>query len=303
MKALNAILIVGLIIVEVPLASTGKISGVTYFDYFVDADHYSEFEIHRSYFTYTTEVSKAVHFKFQLDVGRPKNNEANQQLVVYLKNTKVDWNSSFGKLTFGLQGMNVFNVQEKTWGYRFIEKSPMDLNKWASSADLGIGYSKTFNLFHTSLLITNGSGYKKPESDKYKKISGQLVLGDKKLNKSKGFNIGSVFVYEQTNVDPNTVVSVFGGYANSRIRLGTEWDQLKNNNGAEQILSIYGNYRVKEKIDLFTRLDRVDEKQYFIAGVNYLLEKGLMIAPNVRYSKSGSSKSEIEYRMNFQFKF
>lgn len=303
MKALNAIMVVGLISVEVLLASTGKISGVTYFDYFVEADQYSEFEIHRSYFTYTTEVSETVHFKFQLDVGRPKNNEANQQLVAYLKNAKVDWNSSFGKLTFGLQGMNVFNVQEKTWGYRFIEKSSMDLNKWASSADLGIGYTKSFGLLHTSLLMTNGSGYKQAETDKYKKFSGQAVFGEKKLYKNVGFNIGSVFVYEQTDVDPNTVLGVFGGYADNQIRFGAEWERLKNDNGTEQIISLYGNYHVKEKMDLFTRFDRTDKEQYLIAGVNYQPEKGLIIAPNIRYSELGSSDSKTEYGVNFQFKF
>ena len=38
----------------------------------------------------------------------------------------------------------MFNVQEKTWGNRFVAKSALDNAGWSSSADLGIGFSKSF---------------------------------------------------------------------------------------------------------------------------------------------------------------
>ena len=49
------------------------------------------------------------------------------------------------KLSMGMIGLNMFNVQEKTWGHRFVEKSALDLAKWSSSADLGFGISKKIN--------------------------------------------------------------------------------------------------------------------------------------------------------------
>ncbi len=39
-------------------------------------------------------------------------------LEVFLKNACVDWMTDYGKFTFGMQGMNMFNVQENTSGYR-----------------------------------------------------------------------------------------------------------------------------------------------------------------------------------------
>ena len=48
--------------------------------------------------------------------------------------------------------MNVFNVAEKNWGFRFLEKSPMDYHKFSSSADLGIGYSGKLRLINYNLM-------------------------------------------------------------------------------------------------------------------------------------------------------
>ena len=85
--------------------------------------------------------------------------------------------------------MNVFNVAEKTWGFRFLEKSPMDFHGFSSSADLGIGYSGKISKVNYSFLVTNGTGYKKSENDEYKKISTQFVYGEKKLVKQDGYNL------------------------------------------------------------------------------------------------------------------
>ncbi len=74
------------------------------------------------------------------------------------------------KISMGMIGLNMFNVQEKTWGHRFVEKSALDLAGWSSSADLGFGITKkiTGNL-SGSFLITNGEGYKESDNDNYEK--------------------------------------------------------------------------------------------------------------------------------------
>ena len=164
--------------------SQGTFSGVTYFNYTYDltqdAENDAGFGLKRVYFTYEQKLSENLSYKFQTDIGQIEIfdelieeageitiNTKNTQFVAYLKNAKVDWNlggGSLGKLTFGMQGMNIFNVTEKTWGFRFIEKSPMDLNKFSSSADMGIGYSGKFNNLNYSFMYTNGCGYKKSDS-------------------------------------------------------------------------------------------------------------------------------------------
>ena len=137
----------------------GTFSGVTYFNYTYDltedAANDDGFALKRVYFTYQQELSEGISYKFQTDVGQIEvvnlddddqlDGTKNTQFVAYLKKAQLDWQTSCGKLTFGMQGMNIFNVTEKTWGFRFIEKSPMDKHKFSSSADMWIGVSGKFS--------------------------------------------------------------------------------------------------------------------------------------------------------------
>ena len=105
----------------------GSFSGVTYFDYTYDlsegAINDDGFSLKRVYFTYQKTLSENISYKFQTDVGQleivdyidepvPRiDGTKKTQYVVYLKNAKIDWDlpgASFGKLTLGLQGMNIF---------------------------------------------------------------------------------------------------------------------------------------------------------------------------------------------------
>ena len=69
----------------------------------------------------------------------------NSQYVLYLKKAKMDWKTSLGKFVFGMQGRNVFGVQGQSGGYGEVEKSPLDLHKFSSSADMGTGVYSALN--------------------------------------------------------------------------------------------------------------------------------------------------------------
>ncbi|MCK5075967.1 MAG: hypothetical protein KAR38_06305, partial [Calditrichia bacterium] len=295
-------------------AEEGKVSGVVFFNYsYMDADISNSFEIERAYFTYDKKVSDDISIKFQTDVGRLKEDSVNTNLFAYLKNAKIDWKTAYGKLTFGLQGMNVFNIQEKTWGYRFIEKSPMDKYKFSSSADMGVGYANKLNgKTNMSILVTNGSGYKKPENDSYKKVSGQIVYGEKRLDKNEGFNVGGIITWEpyetDTEAKENTIVAgIFGGFSGKVFRLGAEFNILNDSNidDKERIIAAYGNYTVSEKVTIFGRVDNyedgTDTENYIIVGLIASPDKKFNIAPNVKYLDKDESKTI--YMLNFQFKF
>ena len=171
---------------------------------------------------------------------------------MYIKNAKVDWKTDFGTLTLGMQGMNVFNVAEKTWGHRFLEKSPMDFHKFSSSADMGVGYSGQFSIIYYSLMITNGSGYKNLENNKYKKISTQLVFGEKKLVKTDGYNAGLVYTIEPySDTGKISVIRLFGGYAGNGLRVGGEFDMNIDSGDevTEQIIATYASYKIFDNIE------------------------------------------------------
>ena len=305
----------------------GKIGGVTYFD-FISSDDSTAFNFQRQYFGYGGDISDKVSYKILFDVGRTNNKELftwfvkgddsskvteDTRLITYLKKAQVNYKSSLGKFNFGLIGMNTYNIQEKNWGYRFIEKSAIDKNKFSSTADIGVGFSKSIiDNLNLSLLIVNGEGFKKPQGDKYHKIAFNATYGESNLIKNDGYNAGLVYTTEQTDTDPITMTSIFGGFAGMGIRIGGEYDMKTIGGVNSNIVSVSTNYTVRDNIDVFVRYDIYDGdtpidnngKDYLVAGIVLTCDGGISVAPNVRMTTSeDASDSSTEYKVNFQFKF
>jgi len=314
MRLVKITLLLGTIFFGELFAQSNNWSGVVFYELYFDNDNSSSFEINRAYLTYETALDEDLKIKLQTDVGRQKNDPDNPHLFVYLKNAKLDWKNGFGTLTFGLQSMNIFKIQEGNWGYRSIEKSAMDLNKWSSSADLGVGwYYKLGSELHGSLLITNGNGYKKPENDKYKLLSLQLFTGEKNLKQS-GINAGGVATYTHYNAGSVTVgtksnIGLFGGLATEKLRVGGEFDYQYDSEVSETftILSFYGNLNLNETKAMFLRFDLTNvgdqSEKYIIFGCSRNPVKGLKITPNLRYTIDTGAESELTGAINFEFKF
>jgi len=317
---MNKILI-AIIYISSLVMATESISGIGFYNYTYDltenASNDDGFTLQRVYFTYKNNVSDDLSVKFQTDVGEVGEDP---RLTAFLKKAQVDWKSPIGKLTLGMQGMNMFNITEKTWGFRFIEKSPMDKHSFSSSADMGIGYSGKLNNISYSILMTNGSGYKKQENDRFKKLSFHGVYGQPKLVKEDGYNIGLAYSMEpyedasEQSFDKN-VISFFGGYAGSGLRVGAELDMHSdsNSNVTKQIIAFYGSYKVMNSIEGLLYVDMYDPntdmdkdgETYIISGMNYYATKGLIITPNLRmtlFEDSGIESSTV-FKINFQFKF
>ena len=306
-------------IFSVLIAET-TISGVGFFNYTYDAtkdsDNDDGFSLNRVYFTYKNNISDDLSIKFQTDVGEVGDDE---RLTSYLKKAQVDWKSPIGKLVFGMQGMNMFNITEKTWGFRFIEKSPMDLHKLSSSADLGVGFSNKVGDFSYSMLVTNGTGYKKQENDEFKKYSFSAVYGQPKLVKKDGYNVGiaySMEPYEDANEETynESVMSFFGGYAANGLRVGGEFDMETNSETdiIRQIMALYASYKIKDNLEGLVYVDMYDPNTdsnddastYIIAGFNYYVEGGLVLTPNMRMiNPEDGSDSSMMYKLNLRFKF
>ena len=322
-------LIILLTYISISIAAEGKIGGVTYFNY-TNAEEKSAFNFQRQYFSYGVNVSDDVSFKVIFDVGPTnkgdvvylnkegvlENISEDTRLVAFLKKAQIDHRTSYGKISMGLIGMNTYNIQEKNWGYRFIEKSAIDKYKFSSTADLGIGFSRVLvNQLKMSLQVVNGEGYKNPQSDKYHKIAFNSTYGEHNLVKNSGFNAGVVYTTEQTDDKPNSMASLFGGFAGMGLRLGGQFNMLKKGGIESQIISVSSNYSMTDKLDAFVRYDMFDpntdeidgwkdNSTYLIAGIQLSCGNGLFIAPNIRMeSYEDDSDSATEYKINFQFKF
>ena len=280
----------------------GTINSKIYFDFIRQEDGSNAFGIKRAYFTYKNKMSSDLSFTLQTDVdyqAEPKS--------IYLKKANASWKTKYGKLSIGILGMNMFNIQEKTWGNRFIAKTAMDKKKYSSSADFGIGFSRDLTeSIYISSMVTNGSGYKSSENDKYKKFSIQLVSGEKNLSKNEGINLGTVLSYEPLHEDSvTTVIGIFSGYYNNSFRVGLEYNTL-NNHRNQSSMSGYINWEMYSSLSLYSRYDlhtiESESESYMIIGCGYTAGSGLIIAPNFRITNEGDD-SYSEIAINFQFTF
>ena len=295
-------------------AYNGSITGVTYFDYTRENDA-SAFNFNRQYFSYSIDMSNDAKFKVVFDVGRTNkatdelgNNIEDTRLVTFLKKAQLDHKCEWGMTNLGLIGTNTYGIQEKNWGYRFIEKSALDKNKFVSTADLGVGVSMNLlNNLNVGMQYLNGEGYKIPESNFIQKLSLNINYGEMNLSKNSGLNLGMVYSTDLTKDSSRvTLFSIYTGFSIKKIRFGAEFDIFDD----KELTSIYLNYSLSRQIDLFSRYDVLSEDseetpsiplkdKYIISGLVFDCENGLLISPNIRKS----NEDDLVYKLNFQFKF
>ena len=205
-------------------------------------------------------------------------------------------------------GTNSYGVQEKNWGYRFIEKSVVDKYGMTNTADFGIGYSKTFGNVKTSMQLLNGEGYKYGDSDGKQSLYLSVLYGESRLDKNDGMNLGLVINNNpQSDGTDSNLVGLFGGWASNGLRLGLEYNQfeVEATDITEEATSIYANYDLNEDWDVFVRHDLndlnvdddVDAADLTIVGGVWNVTKGLMVAPNVYLDDTNT------YRLTCMFKY
>ena len=279
-----------------------------------DSSKIDGFGLNRVYLNFSKEISDELSVTIQTD-AYPESSSQN----IYLRNAKADWKTLNGNVVIGLQEMNMFKVQQMNWGKRYLDKTVMDRMQYSSVADMGIGYYHSKDKFHGSILITNGAGFKKSETDSHKKLSLQFIYGTVKLSKSDGFNVGAVLSHEPYDRNGEVTIpeepagehskkvfGVFGGYAKDNLRVGAEWSQLDDSglldgNYNNNLTSVYCNYALKNKQSLIVKYDKVSgnkDANYALVAMEFAPTKGLMVSPNVR-SNDGTTAIGV----NFEFQF
>ena len=295
-------------IISLSIMTAGEFSGYSIFNYDNET-----FSVDRAYLQYTDDVADDLFFKLRYDVGRDNDTDGDTKLTSYLKNVYVDWkNGDNSKFSLGLISMNSFGVQEKTWGYRFIAKSPVDYHKFISStADFGIGYSHSFGEFNANVQIVNGDGYKKNDSDGKMLTSLRFMYGESKLNKNDGHNVGIVMTSFDGESDDDTddysLTGLFGGWSSSGLRLGLEYNSYDYGDLTDKLTSFYLNYKMSDALNLFARHDMLNTHNDNLSSVDEAVSmlgavwnptNGLYISPNITIEDDSN-----DYRLTFMFKY
>ena len=122
-----------------------KISGLVYGDYYwLAADHREALEdqngfwFRRIYLTYDHTFSKAFSARLRLEMNSPGDFSSSERMTPYVKDAWVKWTHGGHAVSFGLAPTPSFEFVESVWGYRSVEKTPLDLLRWDSSRDMGL---------------------------------------------------------------------------------------------------------------------------------------------------------------------
>ncbi len=227
----------------------------------------SAFEIQRANLGYNYQFSKEVSFTVNTDVGNP--NSGDFKYTVYLKNAYVRYNSGGWNIDLGLIGTRNFKVQEDFWGYRFIEKSPQDLYKMSTSADLGVVLSRSFSdKIAADLTVRNGEGYKSLQMDNYFYYGAGLTVSPDQQT------IFRLFYEAAPEQLTRSSVSAFAGHNWNKVRIGLEFvkDFREKFIDKENLscLSTFIAFRISPSFELFARYDDLSSAshiQVYIPGV------------------------------------
>lgn len=127
--------------------------------------------------------------------------------LVYIKYGYLDYVPfEFLGVRFGMIDTPWISYVDKSWNYRFVQKSLTDKNKMDTSADLGIALYGKFpmKLGNYMLGAYNGEGYKAPEENEGKSFHARLdftPLKPLEIKALENLAIGGSFKYN--NIDPD----------------------------------------------------------------------------------------------------
>ncbi len=338
MKRVNVLLIVLFFVLAcVPAisAGNGKLSGYTFGDfYYIAQDHNADFEgrngfwLRRIYFTYDQKLSDSFSTRVRLEMSQPDGlNKAADKAFAVVKDAYIKWKTGKHQVYLGISSTPTWSVVEKTWGYRSVEKTPLDLYKFGSSRDFGValkGNLDNAGKFKYHLMVGNGNS-NKSENDKGKMA--MLSLG---YHPSKSFFI-EVYGDIKGKADNGdwTTFQVFSAYKTDNFRLGVQYAHQKRNDADITLdaASVFSVMKLSNKSSLFARVDFMMDPNplgnkisyipfdtsvkstLVLAGIDFKVHKKFSIMPNLEvviYDKTAGGekiKNDVIPRITFYYKF
>jgi hypothetical protein len=289
---------------------------------------FKAFDLNRAYLGYGHDLGDNFNIKITFDVGK---NTGGSDYTAFLKIASLNWKASEKlDLSFGMVGTQNFKFMEKSWGKRYIYKSFLDENKWASSADAGasMAYKISENLI-VDVQILNGEGYK----------GTQVAVGDNGLMRGGfGFiyNAESISVRVARDMVPRTsfteiydtqsINTLALNYKSSKLSVGGEYNIRENTaniiDNTTSAVSIYCNLDLGNGVSLFGRFDQSSSENSFeeqwnienegeltIFGIEKQMTEGVKISANIRSYKDATLENEVDSEsvktlfLNLEYKF
>lgn len=306
--------------VEKPAVGTGatklKVGGVLWPIYVYDLTEGAEgdnaFDVGRAYLNIVPSWGDRLYARITPDLVResaaadpvtgtrfPSNTTGS--LVLRLKYGYLGYKAApWADLRIGMQQTPFVEFEENVWGHRFVAKSVVDEFYGMSSSDMG--FAVRSKLLDGGLEVVvggyNGEGYNRPETNKYKEVSGRVTWRAVKAGDEPGLRLTGYYGYGLRAQDAEKVRGVgMVSYESSLFTAAGQYTYLQDGNGAGLTVtgggpSVFGIVRLPWQTELLARVDMFDPDAdtdddgvtRMIAGAGYRFnEKVRMVADVQRF--------------------
>jgi len=292
------------------LKGEGKFSGLVFGDYYYAfanhdpaVEHNNGFWLRRVYFTYDNNLTETFAMRFRLEMNSPGDFKTSATLVPFVKDAYLTAKIGRHTLLLGLIGTPLYDTLDEFWGYRPMEKTPIDLFKFGNSRDFGVGLKGALDakskLTYT-VIFGNGAGLKS-ETDRGKAVYGRLnfqpvpalffeLYADySSLGEGNSVNIFQAFA------------GVKGKWGRSGLNFGLRNSVQADVHSTLKFVSAFGVIKLGPKMDLIARYDRLLDPNpngskidyipmannaranVLLAGLGWSLNDNVKVIPNIKY--------------------
>jgi len=320
-------------------AQETSISGLFFGDYFATTSHHNDqiegsngFRYRRLYLNINTHFNSSWDSRVRFESNSPGNFTSSAKLEPFIKDLWVRWRRGRHSIIMGLSSTPTKATLESEWGYRSLEKTPLDLYKYGSSRDLGVAFKGSFDegrKFRYHAMVGNGSGTK-GEDNKGKKVAGALTLYPAS---NLVFEVEAEHEERPGDTDRRTLtgMAVIKG---DRGKIGLMFARhfressglnagMRSSYDKQDVFSAFGILRASPKINLVARWDRLldqvpggekisyipiaeDSKgNLILLGIDVGLHDNIHVIPNlevVTYDEA-NIKSDVFFRTTLSVTF
>lgn len=258
---------------------TTKLSAELFGDaYFMAANHdeaiedASGFWIRRINLSVDSKLQESFTARLRFEMNASGDFKTGERMVPYTKDAWIRYRGGPTSVQFGLFGTPTWELVEKTWGYRSVEKTAVELQRLGASRDLGIGVqgSAASGKLSYNIMAGNGSDGRN-ETNEGKKLYGALAYRPGKPWVVEAY---ADFEARPGDTDRRTLQG-FVAYQRESGRVGLtlarQNRQAKDGNDTDiDILSAFGVRKLNARLALLARYDRMFDPNPDGPGIAYL---------------------------------
>jgi hypothetical protein len=253
--------------------------------------------------TFDNALSSSLSFRFKLEMSSSGDFKTSSLLVPFVKDAFLDYRLKGQDIQVGIISTPTWENVESFWGYRALEKTPCDLQKFGSARDFGVALKGGLNSAGTvsyKLMFGNGEG-NNAEVNKGKKAYAQVIV-----RPWKGFHL-DLYADTERQKDSRTyrLLQVFTGYEGRWGKVGFLYARretaLSEARGHASLWSTLAVLRARAGAEVVLRFDRMPApnplgpgisyipfsdrapSNLVIAGVGWRVSESIQIIPNIKY--------------------